>query len=110
MDIARASFAGLAFLAAAVGTANAQQASAPSVPVNPTPGCSATPAQLEANKKVALAFFTNTGDARVALADPGYVQHNPVFKKRAADAKVSDYEEFKSSFGTAALAAQEGGA
>ena len=65
---------------------------------NPTPGCSATPAQLEANKKVALAFFRTMGADRVALADPSYKQHNPEFKKRAEANKVSDYEEFKSAF------------
>jgi len=64
---------------------------------NPTPGCTATPAQLEANKKVALEFFRQGAD-RVALADPTYKQHNPAFKKRAEDNKVSDYEEFKAAF------------
>jgi predicted SnoaL-like aldol condensation-catalyzing enzyme len=66
--------------------------------VNPAPGCSATPAQIEANKKVAMAFFTTRGADRVALIDPSYKQHNPVFVKRAAENKVSDYEEFKSAF------------
>ncbi len=65
---------------------------------NPTLGCTATPAQLEANKKVALAFFSSTGADRVALADPTYKQHNPAFKKRAEDNKVTDYEEFKTTF------------
>ena len=65
---------------------------------NPTPGCTATPAQLEANKKVALEFFRTTGADRVALADPTYKQHNPAFKKRAEDNKVTDYEEFKNTF------------
>jgi len=64
---------------------------------NPTPGCSATPAQLEANKKVALEFFRPGAD-RLALADPSYKQHNPAFKKRAEENKVSDYEEFKAAF------------
>jgi predicted SnoaL-like aldol condensation-catalyzing enzyme len=67
-------------------------------PANPTPGCTATPAQLEANKKVALEFFRTTGADRVALADATYKQHNPAFKKRAEDNKVTDYEEFKSTF------------
>jgi hypothetical protein len=57
---------------------------------NPAPGCSATPAQLDANKKVALAFFTTRGADRVVLADPSYKQHNPVFVKRAAENKVGD--------------------
>jgi hypothetical protein len=73
---------------------------------NPAPGCSATPEELAANKKTASEFFRVTGDARVALADPSYKQHNPAFKKRAADKKISDYEEFKNSFSSAALAAR----
>jgi len=64
---------------------------------NPTPGCAATPAQLEANKKVALEFFRPGAD-RLALADPSYKQHNPAFKKRAEENRVSDYEEFKAAF------------
>jgi predicted SnoaL-like aldol condensation-catalyzing enzyme len=65
---------------------------------NPTPGCTATPAQLDANRKVAMEFFRAQGADRVALADPTYKQHNPAFKKRAEDNKVSDYEEFKAAF------------
>jgi len=64
---------------------------------NPAPGCTATPAQLAENKKVALEFFRPGAD-RLALADPSYKQHNPAFKKRAEDNKVSDYEEFKAAF------------
>ena len=67
-------------------------------PANPAAGCTATPAQIEANKKVAMAFFRATGAERVALADPSYTQHNPAFKKRAEHNKVSDYEEFRSTF------------
>jgi predicted SnoaL-like aldol condensation-catalyzing enzyme len=67
---------------------------------NPAPGCTTTPAQLEANKKVALEFFRPGAD-RLALADPTYKQHNPAFKKRAEDNKVSDYEEFKAAFANA---------
>jgi predicted SnoaL-like aldol condensation-catalyzing enzyme len=78
------------------------------VPANPTPGCRATPAELEANKKVALEFFRTTGADRVALADPSYKQHNPAFKKRAEENKVSDYEEFKNTF--LAQASGRGGA
>lgn len=66
-------------------------------PANPAPGCKASPAELEANKKVALEFFRQGSD-RVALADPTYKQHNPAFKKRAEEKKVSDYEEFKAAF------------
>jgi predicted SnoaL-like aldol condensation-catalyzing enzyme len=79
----------------------------PVVQANPAPGCTATPAQLESNKKVAMEFFRTIGEARVALADPSYKQHNPAFKKRAEDNKVSDYEEFKNTF--LAQAAGRGG-
>lgn len=78
------------------GQALAQQQPA-AVQVNPTPGCTATPPQLEANKKVAMDFFRPTVD-RVALADPSYKQHNPQFVQRAQQNKVTDYEEFKSAF------------
>ena len=81
----------------------------PANAANPAPGCTATPAQLEANKKVAMQFFRVQGDDRVALADPSYKQHNPAFKKRGEDAKISDYQEFKNSFSSAALAARQGG-
>jgi len=66
--------------------------------VAPEPGCTATPAQLEANKTVAMQFFAPGAD-RVALADPGYKQHNPAFVKGGREAKLSDYEYFKSRFG-----------
>jgi predicted SnoaL-like aldol condensation-catalyzing enzyme len=84
----------------------AQQAPPPATAANPAPGCTATPAQLDANKKVAMQFFRVQGDERVALADPTYKQHNPAFKKRGEEAKISDYEEFKNSFSSAALAAR----
>jgi len=70
----------------------------PAQQANPTPGCTATAAQLAENKKVAMEFFRAQGADRVALADPSYKQHNPAFKKRAEDNKVSDYEEFKAAF------------
>ena len=76
----------------------AQQAAAPAAQANPTPGCAATPAQLEANKKAAMDFFRTSGAERVALADPTYKQHNPQFVKRAAQNHESDYDEFKSAF------------
>jgi hypothetical protein len=89
MSLKSALFTASAFL---LGTAAMAQQ-----PANPTPGCKATPAELEANKKVAMEFFRQGAD-RVALADPSYKQHNPAFKKRAEENKVSDYEEFKSAF------------
>jgi predicted SnoaL-like aldol condensation-catalyzing enzyme len=65
----------------------------------PKPGCRATPEQLEANKRVAMAFFTAaTSETRVALAGADYKQHNPVFVKGAAADHLSDYEEFKRVF------------
>ena len=46
--------------------------------MQPDAGCTATPAQIEAIKKVAMAFVAPGAD-RVALADPSYKQHNPAF-------------------------------
>jgi predicted SnoaL-like aldol condensation-catalyzing enzyme len=74
-----------------------------------TPGCTATPAQLEANKKVAMEFF-RPGVDRVALADPSYKQHNPAFVKGGREAKLSDYEYFKSRFGGPPRGGGPGGA
>ena len=73
---------------------------APSFAQTPTltPGCTATPAQLEASKRVAMEFF-RPGVDRVALADPTYKQHNPAFVKGGREANLSDYEYFKSRFG-----------
>lgn len=53
--------------------------------MHPDAGCTATSAQLEANKKVAMAFFAPGAD-RVALADPSYKQHNPAFIKGGREA------------------------
>jgi len=76
--------------------------SAPSFAQNPVmfpqAGCTATPAQLEANKKVAMAFFAPNAD-RVSLADPSYKQHNPAFIKGGKEAGLGDFEYFKSRFG-----------
>src|SRR5688500_18614745 len=82
----------------AAGTASAQQA-APQPIVNPTPGCTATPAQLEEVKQAGLAFTRGNGAARVAVADPSYKQHNPAFVKGAREAGMSDYDYFKARFG-----------
>jgi predicted SnoaL-like aldol condensation-catalyzing enzyme len=87
----------IGFVFAAASALFAQQP-APARQANPTPGCTATPAQLEANRTLVMQFFRTSGAARVALADPGYKQHNPAFKKRAQTNKVSDYEEFKTTF------------
>ena len=96
MNLKNASLTGFAVVL--LGAASAMAQPQPAVQANPTPGCAATPAQLEANKKVALEFFRTMGADRVALAASTYKQHNPVFKKRAEENKVSDYEEFKSAF------------
>jgi predicted SnoaL-like aldol condensation-catalyzing enzyme len=101
MKMRNAFVAGIALALFVPVFANAQQQPSPQQ-ANPTPGCSATPAQLEANRKVVMSFFLTSGAERVALADPSYKQHNPVFKKRGQEDKVSDYEEFKKSFMKAA--------
>jgi predicted SnoaL-like aldol condensation-catalyzing enzyme len=77
--------------------------------VAPAAGCTATPAQLDANKKVATEFF-RPGVDRVALADPSYKQHNPAFVKGGREAKLSDYEYFKSRFGGPPRGGGPGGA
>ena len=77
--------------------------------VAPAAGCSATPAQLEANKKVAVAFFAPNAD-RVALADPSYKQHNPAFVKGGKEAGLNDYDYFKSRFGGPRQGGPGGGA
>ena len=81
-----------ATLAVASSAAQAQ------IVVAPQAGCKATPAELEANKKVAMEFFRPGAD-RVALADPTYKQHNPAFVKGGREAGLSDYDYFKSRFG-----------
>jgi predicted SnoaL-like aldol condensation-catalyzing enzyme len=95
MNYKIALLAGLAVLWVASVPAFAQQ-----IPpqMNPTPGCASTPAQLEATKKAALDFAFLTGDAKIALADPTYIQHNPVQHKRAQVEGTSDFESFKKTF------------
>src|ERR1700678_70180 len=63
-------------------------------------GCSATPAELEAEKKIVLNFFRAQITLRelIALIDPSYIQHNPLVLKSAREKHVSDYEEFKLLF------------
>jgi predicted SnoaL-like aldol condensation-catalyzing enzyme len=87
---------GLASLAAlgallAVHSVSVQQ------PAQPAPGCTATPAEIEANKKLAMAAFHPgvTAADRLALMDHSYVQHNPTYKKYADENKISYYEGFK---------------
>lgn len=87
--------AGFAFFLLAAVPALAQQ-----IPqqMNPKPGCSTTPEQMEATKKAALDFAFLTGDAKIALADPTYIQHNPTQHKRAQAEGITDYEIFKRTF------------
>ncbi len=72
--------------------------------------CSATPAQLQAEKKVVLEFIRPGITLRelIALIDPGYIQHNPLVVKSAAEKHISDYEEFKLLFTRAAAAGNPG--
>jgi predicted SnoaL-like aldol condensation-catalyzing enzyme len=108
MNTKRASLVAVAMLAGSV--AFTAQQPAPAQAANPAAGCTAPPAQLETNKRVAMEFFRTTGADRVALADPSYKQHNPAFKKRAEDNKVSDYEEFRTTFLGQAAGRGAGGA
>jgi predicted SnoaL-like aldol condensation-catalyzing enzyme len=65
---------------------------------NPQPGCSNTPAQVESIRKLVLEFY-KPGVDRVPFVDPGYIQHNPASHKRALENKMSDYDDFKLTFG-----------
>jgi predicted SnoaL-like aldol condensation-catalyzing enzyme len=66
---------------------------APSGVKVPATGCTATAAQLEANKKTANAFWRNglTPPERIALVDQGYIQHNPFLRRFALMYRVPDY-------------------
>jgi len=76
----------------------AAQDRTPPAQANPTPGCSVSSSELEANKKVAMDFFRASGEGRIALLDPSYKQHNPVVVRRAQQENLSDYEEAKKAF------------
>jgi predicted SnoaL-like aldol condensation-catalyzing enzyme len=65
---------------------------------NPAPGCAATSSEIDANRKVVMDFFRVSGEARVALLDPGYKQHNPVVVRLAIQEHLSDYEEARKGF------------
>ena len=95
----RSLLVGIAVALLETHVASAQVAPAATAEIQPKAGCTATPEQLQANRRVAMAFFTAaTPEARVALADPTYKQHNPVFVKRAQVDHLSDYEEFRRTF------------
>src|SRR5262245_53317587 len=95
MTVSRAMKPFLVLALCTAASVAAQQPAPPPAPANPSAGCSATPAQLEANKKVAMQFFQTAGDARVALADPIYKQHNPALVQGAREAGLSDCEYFQ---------------
>jgi predicted SnoaL-like aldol condensation-catalyzing enzyme len=97
-------------VAVAVATLGAAPALAQQAQI-PTPGCTATPAEIEATRKAGIAFSRQgaTPAERVALADPSYKQHNPAFVKGGREAGLSDYEYFKSRFGGPPTAARQGG-
>jgi predicted SnoaL-like aldol condensation-catalyzing enzyme len=97
--------AGIVFLALASVPLFAQQ-----IPpqLNPTPGCTSTPAQLEATKKAALDFAFLTGEAKIAMAAPTYIQHNPAQHKRAQVEGTSDFESFRKTFMAQAAAPAAG--
>ncbi len=62
-----------------------------------TPGCKATPAQMEEARKAVIAFDRATSlEERLAVIDPNYTQHNPRIAKGAREKGVSDYEYLKS--------------
>jgi predicted SnoaL-like aldol condensation-catalyzing enzyme len=69
--------------------------------------CGTTPAQLQAEKNVVLDFYRPGITLRelIALIDPGYIQHNPLVLKAAAEKHISDYEEFKRLFTAIAASA-----
>ena len=102
MNMTHAPLTGIVLALLSAAPAMAQQLP---TQASPTPGCASTPAQLATTKKVALNFAVLTGEAKVALADPSYIQHNPAQHKRAVQEKTSDFESFKKTF----LAAAAGG-
>jgi predicted SnoaL-like aldol condensation-catalyzing enzyme len=95
MNLQTALLAGLSFLMFGGVPALAQEVS---TQANPTPGCTSTPAQLAAIKKVALDFNAADVEGKIALMDPSLIQHNPVQHKRAQVEHISDYESFAKTF------------
>lgn len=65
----------------------------------PAPGCTATPEQVAENKRIASRFFQTNGAERLALIDPTYIQHNPVFRRHAVQNRMSDYDTVKAAMG-----------
>lgn len=69
--------------------------------------CSATPAELQAEKGVVLDFYRPGITLRqlIALVDPSYIQHNPLALKFAQEKHINDYEEFEQLFTAVAASA-----
>jgi predicted SnoaL-like aldol condensation-catalyzing enzyme len=59
----------------------------------PTPECTATEEQLQANKRLVEEFYNSAGSAKAALVHKDYIQHDPAFIKRAQAKNISDYDE-----------------
>src|ERR1700724_2591438 len=80
-------------------------------PSQPASGCSTPPAQIDANKRLAIAAFRGgvTPADRLALMDQSYVQHDPTYKKYADQNKISYYEGFKRLSAAQADAGRRGG-
>jgi predicted SnoaL-like aldol condensation-catalyzing enzyme len=78
-----------AFLSAGLLLAGAQQ-------VQSAESCVATPAQLEANKQLALEFFRPgvSVEERLKIMGPNYVQHNAAFLKYAKQKNLSSKQAF----------------
>jgi predicted SnoaL-like aldol condensation-catalyzing enzyme len=70
---------------------------AAAAPPRPEAGCKSDPKTIAINKKAVIEFFRPgiTTDERIALLDPAYIQHNPVYVKRAQTDKVSTIEAFR---------------
>lgn len=75
----------------AFGAAAAQTPAA-----DPVSSCPVSPAQAEQERRLATSFFTPgvTLEQRVALLAPDYIQHNPRFKKYAAEHHLDDFAAF----------------
>ena len=71
-------------------------AAAPALAQPAAKACTLSSAEIEANRQAGMAFFKPgvTADQRIAMVDPTYVQHNPVFKKFAQDNKMTDAAGF----------------
>jgi predicted SnoaL-like aldol condensation-catalyzing enzyme/catechol 2,3-dioxygenase-like lactoylglutathione lyase family enzyme len=105
----------VALLAGFLASASAAGAQTLTVHVNPAPGCSVSREEQEANRQVAMDFYKPglTPAQRVALFDPNYIQHNPVFRRLAQQQGISDYQAAVNVFGAAGRAvgaARAGGA